>query len=341
LNQVRTGEVLLGEAGRGGKNLGGAEAKIETPFLQIVITRLWNKEMEQGSNLLRLQTLKQLGNAERIIRTHLDDAMSTLTQDEQEIAASIFHYLVTPSGSKIAFSARDLFHYTGLPQPQIQPVLNKLSSGAARILQSVAPAADQHAPPHYEIYHDVLAAAILDWHARFLHAQKWTRHTEQLEQRRVMQWRIGIIAIMVLIGTLITSLVWTYVARTQERKALSREVAAVALNNASRDSELSFLLALRAVEIEPTEEAVRSLRKNLLEYPLLAVMKTQYVVRHASFSPDGMLVLTTNARGVANVYPREVFVPLPELIKMAKARAQRSLTCDEKKTYLHQLVCLS
>src|SRR5439155_23981859 len=46
LNQVKTGQVLLGEAGRGGRNLSGEEARIETPFLQMVMTRLWNKEME-------------------------------------------------------------------------------------------------------------------------------------------------------------------------------------------------------------------------------------------------------------------------------------------------------
>ena len=295
LNQVRTGEVSLGEAGRGGKKSGGADDRIETPFLQMVMTRLWKRETELSSNVLRLQTLTDLGNAESIIRTHLDDAMSTLAPDEQGIAADIFHYLVTPSGSKIAHSARNLFHYTGLPEPQIQPVLNKLTAWSARVLNAVAPAADPKAPPHYEIYHDVLGAAILDWRNRFTQVQEWARREEQmrLEQRGVMQRRAGLVALLVLIGVSAVSIFLTFRARAQERQALSREVAAVALNNVASDPELSFLLALAAVETEQTEEAVRSLRETLTEYPLLAATAAdKYVVRFASFSPDGRLLLT-------------------------------------------------
>ncbi|HKG58998.1 MAG TPA: WD40 repeat domain-containing protein [Pyrinomonadaceae bacterium] len=303
LKQVKTGKVQLGEASLGSKDLSDGDARIETPFLQMVMTRLWNEEMRQGSNLLRVQTLQQLGNADRIIRTHLDDAMSNLTSDEQKIAADVFHHLVTPSRSKIAHSARDLFHYTGLPQSQIVPVLNKLS-GQSRILQPVAPLSDPKAPPHYEIYHDVLAPAILDWRARFMLVQDWTRHKEdmELEQRRVSYWRLRLIALAVLILALIVSVSIILTGKTRERKALSRELAAVASKNLSTDPELSVVLALQAVEMEPTEEGIRSLRESLGEYPLLGVMKRNFLVRFASFSPNGRFLLTGGGEQTAHLW---------------------------------------
>ena len=304
LKQVKTGKVQIGEeAGVGGPKRSDVDARIETPFLQMVMTRLWNEEMRKGSNVLRVDTLRELGNAERIIRTHLDDAMSTLTPDEQKIAADVFYHLVTPSRSKIAHSPGDLFHFTGLPVSQIVPVLNKLS-GEERILQPVAPVSDPTAPPQYEIYHDVLAPAILDWRGRFMLVQDWTRNKEdkEREERRVYYWRLGLIALAVLILALIVSLWVIYNGTTREKRALSRELAAVAAKNLSNDSELSVVLALEAVEKEPTEEAIRSLRESLGEYPLLGVMKRNYVAQFASFSPNGRFLLTGGGEQTAHLW---------------------------------------
>jgi phage baseplate assembly protein W len=49
----------------------------------------------------------------------LDAVMSTLLPNEQDIAASVFHYLVTPSGTKIAHTIHDLIEYAGLPQMRL------------------------------------------------------------------------------------------------------------------------------------------------------------------------------------------------------------------------------
>lgn len=51
LQQVQTGEFAVGEVGRGvvqaEADASTTEGQIETPYLQLVMTRLWNKEMEQ------------------------------------------------------------------------------------------------------------------------------------------------------------------------------------------------------------------------------------------------------------------------------------------------------
>ena len=179
LEQVETGQVILGEAGRGVVKGQAIEAQIETPYLQLVMTRLWDEEMRAGSHILRLETMDRLGGAERIVRTHLDAVMSTLLPDEQEIAASVFHYLVTPSGTKIAHTVSDLAEYAQLPQMQLSPVLEKLCRGDVRILRPVAPPPDQPTKLRYEIFHDVLAPAILDWRARYVQATRAGRGGEK------------------------------------------------------------------------------------------------------------------------------------------------------------------
>ena len=94
LRQVETGRVIIGEAGRGVVEAAGTAeqgaARIETPFLQLVMTRLWEKELGDGSNKLRLKTLNDLGGAENIVRTHLDAVVTKLSARDQEIAAACF-----------------------------------------------------------------------------------------------------------------------------------------------------------------------------------------------------------------------------------------------------------
>ena len=61
LEQVQAGQVVLGEAGRGVVEEANAEVQIETPYLQLVMTRLWDEEMHVGSSTLRLETLDAWG----------------------------------------------------------------------------------------------------------------------------------------------------------------------------------------------------------------------------------------------------------------------------------------
>jgi hypothetical protein len=91
--------------------------------------------------------------------------MNSLSKQEQETAAQIFKYLVTPSGTKIAYPALDLAEYTGLDQPALKSLLDKLSSASFRILRPLP-------EDRYEIFHDVLAGPILDWTRQFSENQQ-------------------------------------------------------------------------------------------------------------------------------------------------------------------------
>jgi hypothetical protein len=140
---------------------------IEAPYLQLVLMRLWEEEQRSGSRVLRRSTLERLGGAERIVRRHLDVAMSALPPREQKTAERAFRYLVTPSGTKIAYRLEDLAEYADVPAADLAPVLDKLS-GDARILRPLGRS-------RYEIFHDALAGPILDWRERWHQRRRWRR----------------------------------------------------------------------------------------------------------------------------------------------------------------------
>jgi tetratricopeptide (TPR) repeat protein len=172
--QVRTGKVML-EQGRGQARVRDAEhdhARIEAPFLQMVLTRLWNEEMAAGSHTLRMSTFERLGGAESIVRTHLDNVMGAFSEPERSVASRVFRFLVTPDGAKIALNVPVLAGWAEIPPAEVAPVLEKLSGSEIRILRPVEPPADRPSELRYEVYHDVLAKAVLDWRARFVQAQE-------------------------------------------------------------------------------------------------------------------------------------------------------------------------
>jgi hypothetical protein len=227
LDETKTGRVSLGDTGVGivkdELELGEEEtasSRIETPFLQLVMTRLWDEELRAGSHVLRLETLRRLGGAERIVRTHLDKTMNMLPARERAMAAAMFHYLVTPSGTKIAHTARDLAEYTGNQEKDLVPVLEKMSASGIRILRPVAPPPDQmDAPTRYEIFHDVLAPAMLDWRRRYY----------QQRRNRIIYFALGavVLGVVVLVGLLWLNLRQSQQAleqKAQEAQALSQAI---------------------------------------------------------------------------------------------------------------------
>jgi hypothetical protein len=193
IEQVRSGYVSLApSAGAGQAQELEDDSKIETPFLQLVLTRLWDQELGSESRSLRLNTLLKLGGAREIVRTHLDDVMKKLEPLEQKLCAGFFDRLVTPSGTKIACRLDDLGKWAGELSGQVLHVVTILSEN--RILRTISPPANQTGiPTSYEIFHDVLAPAVLEWRRRFVEQQtlEEIRRAEQSkrEQERAERTR--------------------------------------------------------------------------------------------------------------------------------------------------------
>jgi WD40 repeat protein len=266
-----------------------SNAGIETPFLQMVLTRLWQEEVLAGSRVLRLSTLNRLGGTANIARTHLDKQIETLSVSERTRAAQLFRYLVTPSGAKIAQEALALAAWAELKEEEVQSLLTKLSSQEMRILRTVSAPGQ---PTRYEVFHDVLAQAILDWQ---------TRRRLERERSRVKRLKVGLTLLLVLLVAFVTfGLRWQ--KKVQEQQDTVRADRIARSSTSVGDPELRLLLASEAVKIRHTAETESKL-KQALGSPLRAVLRGHTKrVRTAAYSPDGKFVVTASDDTTALVW---------------------------------------
>ncbi|MBI5034084.1 MAG: ATP-binding protein [Chloroflexi bacterium] len=239
INQVRTGGVTMTTTSAAGGQTNTDNIQIETPYLQLVMTRLWNEENRLGSKMLRLATLRKLGGAQQIVRTHLDTTMARLSESEQGVAASAFRFMVTPSQAKIAYTVRDLADFAGVPAKQLDPVVRKLSAPEVRVLRAVAPPSGASQEPRYEIFHDVLAPAVLDWRERYLEQRRSRR-------LRLIGASVATLFLIFLIGTV--ALQWfTLTQATQRAEVAAAQVQATAIvaQNAAQSQVSQAQLSLQ------------------------------------------------------------------------------------------------
>jgi WD40 repeat protein len=188
LDEVAAGRIDPGVSGRGGREHAGEAGRIETPYLQLVLQRIWEVERERGSKVLRLQTFRELGGAQRIVEDHLDRALLALTPSEKDAAANVFGHLVTPSGTKIAHGVADLASYAAVGERDLEPVLRALAG--QRILRPLGE--NGHAGGRYEIFHDVLADAVLAWRTRHEAETALAREREAARKRlRRLAWVVA------------------------------------------------------------------------------------------------------------------------------------------------------
>ncbi|MBK8208747.1 MAG: WD40 repeat domain-containing protein [Rhodospirillales bacterium] len=171
-------DVLISQVSRPGD-----ATRIETPYLQLALKRLWQEEHKQGSAELRSRTLDGLGGAGGIAESHFKDTIKRLPEDDRRLCAVIFDRMVTPSGMKIALAANDLAGMTGEDAERVGAVLEKLAAGRSLIIHKVA--SPQEGPPLFEIFHDVLARPIVDWIAAERERVKQER--KLAEQRRAAE----------------------------------------------------------------------------------------------------------------------------------------------------------
>jgi WD40 repeat protein len=303
LEELRPGQVVLGATGQGAVDApgrhGGGDQRVETPFLQLVMTQLWATEAETGSHLLRAATLRRLGGAQEIVRSHLDQAMRALGPDEQDVAARFLHYLVAPSGSKVAFTAADLARWAELPEPRIAPLLERLSLGDVRVVRPVGAAPDGSAGTRYEIFHDVLAPAILEWRAKHLAAQAAEDRLHQARRRlRRVVGLAGVLGALLLFA--VVALYQSHRADAQRRQAASYSMLAQADAHATDRPDLSILLSLAAYRLHPSDEARGSaqLQADRRRDASALLSGAAGVLTGAAFSPDGRLFAAGDLGGV-------------------------------------------
>ena len=296
LDQVRAydadGDPLQGRAAAAN---GGV--RVATPLLQLVMEAVWQRERAEGSPELRLSTLQNLEGVGKIVDTHLGKALRALGGRERQTAIDAFNYLVTPSGSKIAESVPDLAHRTGHSEQQVGKVLEKLDH--ARIVRPVPapPGQDPLRFRRYEIFHDVLTPTI-------------NRTIAVREERRRARARIrglSVLALGLLVAALAAGTILLLRTNVSDRDtAESRQLAAAADVNVTRDPELSALLALQGLRLHYTSQAEAALRAALPEVQEVRTLRDGTVVLGAVFDPvDANLVASADKNGVAWIWDAE------------------------------------
>ena len=290
LDQVATGRIEYGIAGRGVVAGRDEPARIEAAFLQLVLQRLWEVEQEESSHVLRLATLESLGGAETIVRRHLERSLGSLDPDQRELAAEIFEHLVTPSGTKIAHDVGDLARYATAQQSAVDDVLVRLAR--ERIVRPVDTGGDAG---RYEIFHDVLADGVLAWRTKF----EAERELERERRRRRRAIAVAGTALLALAAVAFIALfALAQRERAQERAATARarERAARALTQLTIDPQQSLRLAIAAAANERTPQVEEVVRLSLLAARQRRVFPANSDAVVVAFGPGGRVLVPYGRR---------------------------------------------
>ena len=106
--------------------------RIEAPFLQLVMARLWDDE--RGGGLARRCGSRRSTGSAAPSRSSATISSARSTSLDRGAAGrcgrAMFNHLVTPSGTKIAHDAADLAGYVGADQADVEPVLSSLAARA-------------------------------------------------------------------------------------------------------------------------------------------------------------------------------------------------------------------
>lgn len=275
--------------------------RVEAPFLQLVLDRLWRETVSAGERTLTLTRLEQLGGAARIVENHLLDALGRLSPAEQDAASACFRFLVSRNKTKIAHPVSDLAEWTQRSEAELTSVLGKLCTGeSGRILRAVAPA-EHDGSMSYELFHDVLAEPILDWRREY--EQERAR---RLALRRFLRIGGGLLLLVAVLGALG---IWALVQRNHAQAATRSAGALAAAANANDPNtplDLSLLLSLAAFQTKPTQEAKGS---------AVAALETAHAtgverilrghtdkVLGVAVSPDGHTLASAGADGTVRLW---------------------------------------
>ena len=275
-----------------------AVRRIETPYLQLVMSRLWEAERDLGSPVLRVDTLtRRLGGPATIVNEHLAAAMRRLEREQgreaTRLAGAAFGNLVTESGSKFALTAGELARAIREPEAEgaIAAALDVLCRPENRILRKVESAAGPDGA-RYELSHDVLGRAVQGWAAE--EERRRLARARTRARRRAMVFA-GLAAFMA--ALLVVSLIAYAQLRDEKAATRSRQLASEAEATVDRNPVASLTGALAALD-HPTPEAERALRLVEPEQRLRRQATLPKGVSDVSSDRRANILLTAGASGL-------------------------------------------
>jgi hypothetical protein len=169
--------------------------------------------------------------------------MAALSPREKSAAAAMYNFLVTPSGTKIAHGVHDLAGYAAVDEREASEVLQRLS--AQRIVRS----SSENGPSttRYEIFHDVLADAVLGWRTRF---EGDRRVEEERQEHHRRQRRLLVFGAVILLGLAVMAAVAVYALAQRSDAQHQAAVAQSAQIEAEQQKSIADEQTAKAVQNE-------------------------------------------------------------------------------------------
>ena len=300
--------------------MGREDARVELPFLQVVLERIWLMECRSRSPVVRRATFGAAGGARGIVRQRVQEALDRISPTEQDVVASILRHLVTPSGAKLALTMADLAGYARTTEARVDAIVRQLVAGDARVLRRVTHPSSDPALTKYEIYHDALGAPLQAWRL-----EMDRRRDDQLRRgrRRVRDAIVALAALVLLIAA-----VALFLQRGKNRVE-ARELATIAGGQLDTDNGRALLLAMASIERSGSEQAGEVVLRRALFEPgerqrALAPPTVQRIV----VSPDGRYAMGTSRNGASMLWRLDSLgeVPLPVDSRDAQSASFDSLS---------------
>lgn len=261
------GDAGLGGASRGAAPQQPASPLIQASYLQLLMQELWEEQRERdGSHVLQLKTLEELGGVEGVTRNFVAKKMEKLSAGEQDVAASIFRFLVTSSGTKYAQPIQTLAHWSDSDAETLAPVLDKLGDEQFNLLRRTEPRGGDN--PFYELVHDMLAPAIEDWASDHnlnlklerLRNEEQQRRKEEQQREKAKRLRLGLIVM----AFVCLALVATTGFAVQQRAEALRLGTAEASERARAEENFQKARRLGESEAEQRRLAEKSLGESIV-----------------------------------------------------------------------------
>jgi WD40 repeat protein len=177
---------------------GADEVAIDTTRLQIALVELWDAMRRENGTVLTKELLVKRG-VDQIVHEFLERALEDSRVD-QKVAASILDRMVTPAGTKIAYSLEDLSAQTAISREKAQAVLDGLTDSDPPIINVVG--STRGGAEKYEIRHDALCKPIWLW------ASDYNKQRQEHELRR--KYRNGAILTVALALIILIPLLLAY-----------------------------------------------------------------------------------------------------------------------------------
>jgi hypothetical protein len=229
--------------------------RLPAPFLQMVMSRLWQLSSDRGYQSITLGILDELGGAAKIYRGFVESTLrETLDPPMLQAAGEMFQFLVTPSGRKIFQTAPDLARSTGLPPDVVARTIERLQE--QRIL---IPVPAPRGEVGFEFAHDVLAQSARKWFEEYEFQRRIDAEKERAEEsqrqadrQKAVSRRLTVLT-LALASLLLAAIGAVIFAEYQRRAAVrseilgrSRELALYADRQLPSDAQLALLLAREA-----------------------------------------------------------------------------------------------